>query len=141
MSRSRFLTPTEQAAAFAEWGGAGSFRCCSCGDEVTSTRPAVFPTGLGFGMAACRPCEARAAISPSFRRQAHQRADDALRRAILQRAADVLGVTGKAFMDALSVKGRGVDLNDTSTADAALSLPAGSVEGALRHVLRAGICQ
>lgn len=130
------LTPDGQAAALAEWGRRGSFRCCLCGQESTETAPHAMRTSVGFGMAACRPCTRRMGASPTFRRKARRLADAAAVRTLLQRVADLAGITGPALLRALPLAG--IDKADALLrADIALRLPPGTLASAFAQVLQA----
>lgn len=131
------LTPYQQAQAVAEWGRAGSFRCCVCGADVARLGGVVH-TRSGFGMAACVACDTRRAGSPKFRRKAERRAELAAQRSAWQRVADLVGVTGAALLTALHKPGLAPDAAELLRADARLDLPAGSIEAAFRQVVGAG---
>lgn len=134
------LSPDQQAQAVAEWGRAGSFRCCVCGAEVARLGGVVH-TRSGFGMAACVACDTRRAHSPKFRRKAERLAEAAALRSLWQRVADLVGVTGAALLTALPRPGLAPDATELLRADARLGLPVGSVESALRQVVGAGRLQ
>lgn len=134
------LTPEQQAQAVAEWGRAGSFRCCVCSADVVQLGGTVH-TRSGFGMAACVACDTRMAHSPKFRRKAERLADAAAQRSLLQRVADLVGVTGAALLTALPRRGRLPAAADLARADARLGVPAGPVEAAFRQVVGAGRLQ
>lgn len=133
------LSPDRQAAALAEWGRPGNFRCCVCGDDVKVLGGTV-ATRSGFGMAACVPCDTRMAHSPKFRRRALRLADSAALRTLLQRVADLAGVTGPALLQALPLAGL-ADPAAVQRAENTLRLPPGSIAGALAQVLGAGVRQ
>lgn len=134
------LTADQQAQALAEWGHAGSFRCCVCGANVTRLGGTV-RTRSGYCMAACVACDTRQAHSPKFRRKAERLAEAAARRSTWQRVADLVGVTGAALLAALPPAGRVPDAGELLRADARLGVPAGSVGSALRQVVGAGRLQ
>jgi hypothetical protein len=92
-------------------------------------------------MAACKPCGRRMGLSASFRRRAQRWATDAALRSLLQRVADLVGVTGAALLTALPRRGRLPAAADLARAAARLGVPAGSVEAAFLHVLGAGRLQ
>lgn len=128
------LTPDQQAAALAEWGRPGSFRCCVCGQDVQEPSPHVVSTPIGIGMAACKPCGRSMGTSAAHRRRAQRRATDAAVRTLLQRIADLVGVSGVALLQALPL----ASLRDPAArqrADLALCLPLGSIDAACTQVL------
>lgn len=138
----RHLTHDAQASALAEWGRGGSFRCVACGEERADAVPTLaVPTSFpGFALAACAPCARRLRQSAGYRRQTAENARTAGVRAVGQRVADLVGVSGSALTDAI----RNVSTRCPPGAaafrlvDAALGVPAGSVEGALLTVMNHG---
>ena len=139
------LEPAAQVQALAEWGRGGSFRCVACGKDCTDARPAqAVPTSIpGFALGACAPCARRLRQSAGYRRQTAANARATGLRAVCQRVADLVGVRGEAFTEAMHKVSTRHDHTPASfrLVDAALSVPAGSVEGALRVVLNYGAKQ
>jgi len=139
------LEPAAQVQALAEWGRGGSFRCVACGKDCTDARPALaVPTSFpGFALGACAPCARRLRQSAGYRRQTAENARVAGERAVCQRVADLVGVRGEAFTEAMhKVSTRHVYTPASfRLVDAALSVPAGSVEGAIKSVLNHGCKQ
>jgi hypothetical protein len=135
----RHLTPDAQAQALAEWGGSGSFRCVGCGKDCTDARPALaVPTSFpGLKLGACGPCAKQHGQSAGFRRQVAENARAAGFRSVFQRAADLIGVSGPALVEAMRPVSLRHDAGPEAfrLVDMALNVPAGSVEGALRSVL------
>lgn len=134
------LSGDQQAAALAEWGRPGSFRCCVCGRDSNEAAPLVVRSAVGFGMAACKTCGRRMGLSASFRRRAQRRATDAALRTLLQRVADLVGVTGAALLGALPLASLG-DPAARQRADLALCLPLGSIAAAFAQVQGSGVQQ
>lgn len=141
MSQPDKLTPDQQSQAMSEWGGPGSFRCCACEADSTTRAPGTIATRAGLHLGTCQPCARRLKLSPAYRRQTQARADAAAFRALWQRVADLVGVTGAALVAALSLSDDGAPPAGSATlrqADARLNLPAGSIESALLQVLGVG---
>ena len=138
----RHLEPAAQVQALAEWGRGGSFRCVACGKDCTDARPALaVPTSLpGFALGACAPCARRLSQSAGYRRQTAANARTTGLRVVYQRVADLVGVRGDALTEALNTVSTRHEHTPASfrLVDAALCVPAGSVEGALRVVLNYG---
>jgi hypothetical protein len=80
-------------------------------------------------------------LSPAFRRKALDRAQDRALRALYQRAADLVGITGAALLDALPGPLSVPDGGRMRAADVRLNLSLGSLETAVAHVLGAGRTQ
>ena len=138
----RHLTHDAQASALAEWGRGGSFRCVACGNDCTDKHPALsVPTSFpGFELNTCFPCARRFRQSPKYRRQTAERARTAGYRAVGQRVADLVGVSASALIETISKVSTRCPRGPAAfrLVDAALGLPAGSVEGALLTVLNCG---
>lgn len=138
----RHLTHDAQATALAAWGRGGSFSCVACGKECADAVPALaVPTSIpGLALGACGACARRLRQSAGYRRQVAQNARDAGARAVCQRAADLVGVSGAALVEALhSVVTRHAPSPEAyRLVDARLGVPAGSVEGAIKAVLNCG---
>lgn len=141
----RHLTHDAQAQALAEWGRGGSFRCVACGTERTNEHPALsVPTSFpGLSLGACGACARQLRQSAGYRRQVAQNARAAGERAVYQRAADLVGVSGAALVEALhSVATRHAPSTEAfRLVDSLLGVPAGSVEGAMKSVLNCGVKQ
>ena len=138
----RHLTHDAQASALAEWGRGGSFSCVACGKECADAVPALaVPTSFpGLALGACGACARRLRQSAGFRRQVAQNARAAGRHAVYVRTADLVGVSVAALVEALrDVSARHAPSPEAfRLVDALLGVPAGSVEGAVRSVLKCG---
>ncbi|MEY8874999.1 MAG: hypothetical protein AB9M60_00705 [Leptothrix sp. (in: b-proteobacteria)] len=134
------LSPEQQAQALTEWGRPGSFRCCACGAESTGHANPV-PTRYDIQLGACIPCARKMRLSPTYRRQARQRIDEAAFRTLWQRTADLVGVTGRAMADAVNgINAAHMPLTSAHL-ETRLGVPPGSVDSALARVLGAGQLQ
>lgn len=138
----RHLTHDEQAQALAAWGRGGSFRCVACGEECANAVSALsVPTSFpGFALSTCFPCARRFRQSPKYRRQTAERARMAGYRAVGQRVADLVGVSESALTETIRKVSTRCPPGPAAfrLVDAALGLPAGSVDGALLTVLNCG---
>jgi hypothetical protein len=136
-TKPKHLTPAQQAAALAEWGGVQGYSCCVCRADVKGHAATNLPTVYGFQLGACHACERRMRMSPKYRRQALQLAQQAATRTLFQRTADLAGVTGAALLEAmpgLQTAARPT-AGELRAADIRLSLPAGTMERSFMHVL------
>ncbi|MBK6852112.1 MAG: hypothetical protein IPG93_10935 [Burkholderiales bacterium] len=93
---------------------------------------------MGFWLAACHPCARRMDLSPVFRRRAYDLAKNRGLRVLYQRAADLVGITGAALLGAMPGPLAMPDRGRLRAADVRLSLPIGSLETAVAHVLGQG---
>ncbi len=141
MSHPAKLTATEQAQAIGRWGAPASFRCCACGNESSTTTPGEVATSIGLVMATCEPCDRQLRLSPAFRSQTRGHINEAAMRALWQRVADLVGVTGAALIEAMPTLGSTPAVTAFRTADVRLQLPPESIETAVAHVLGVGVPQ
>ncbi len=138
----KHLTDDEQARAVASWGRAGSFRCVGCSKEKSEVRPGLLvPTRFpGFALAACGTCAARFSQSRKFRARAFERAARAGAAVVIDRMADLAGVTSGALRIELAEAMRNTRPapGALQRVDARMGLPLGTLEGALSSVLGGG---
>jgi len=124
-------------APFDEWGTPGSFACALCQRESNGSGGYAKVPGVALGMVVCIRCARRLKSSPKARRELREILPQIAWRSLIQRVADLLGITFDALAAEIE-RHRGLDKPDEilTTVEMALGFPRGTIDRALAYVTR-----